>query len=591
MKQFFKFMFASALGVFISFFLLLIVFVLFLAAMFAAGSSQETVNISENTLLVARFDQNIPDRTPESPFPGLGFPGMDIREVTGLNDILANIRKAETDSNIKGIYLDLSNIPAGFATIEEIRNALIAFRNSGKFVLTYAETLSQTAYYLASASDKIYLHPEGGMDFSGLATQMVFFKGLLEKLDIQPQVVRVGSYKSAVEPFTQEQMSQASREQTDAWLGDLYGHFLSSIEESRGIDRDSLYLIADSMLVRQPDDALALGLIDGLKYKDEIIEELKQLTGTSAGDDLNTVDMNSYTRAAGNSPKTEGSSGRVAVIYANGEIISGEGNNFVIGSDRLSRAIRKVREDDRIDAIVLRVNSPGGSALASDVIWREVSLAREEKPVVVSMGDVAASGGYYISCAADKIVAQPNTLTGSIGVFAVIPNMQNFFNDKLGITFDGSKTGTYSDLGSITHPLTAGEKAILQDFIDDVYADFTGHVAEGRKMSLPEVDSVARGRVWSGAAALEAGLVDTLGGLDDALKIAAGMAELENYRVREYPEQKNPFETLFSDMNGGIRAWMVKQELGENYQYFEKIKQLSRLSGVQALLPFDVTVR
>ncbi len=591
MKQFFKFMFASMLGVFLSFLLLLVGLFLFLAAVFTATRADETVTLSRNTVLMASFDQPIPERTPQSPFPGLGLAGISIRDVTGLNDILSNIRKAAADKNIQGIYLNLSHVPAGFATIEEIRNALIAFRKSGKFVLAYGEIYSQPAYYLASIADKIYVHPEGVLDFGGLASETVFFKGLLDKLDIEPQVIRVGTYKSAVEPFTEEQMTDASREQLNAWLQDLYGHFLDRLEASRGIPKDSLYRIADSLLVRQPKDALNFGLIDGLKYKDEVIDELKQLSGVSPENELNVISMSKYTRTAGSGSSRPGVPDRIALVYASGEIMEGEGNDAVIGSDRISRAIREARRDDRIKAIVLRVNSPGGSALASDVIWREMSLAKKEKPVVVSMGNMAASGGYYISCAAHRIVAQPNTLTGSIGVFAVIPNMQGFFKEKLGITFDGAKTGTYADMGRITRPLTPGEKAIVQDYINDVYADFTGHVAAERNMSPAEVEQVAQGRIWSGKAAVGAGLVDTLGGIGDALAIAADLAGASNYRVIDYPSQKSPLEELLKDAGGNIRTWILKQELGAHHAYFEKFKQLSRLSGVQALFPFELVVR
>ncbi|MFS8615849.1 MAG: signal peptide peptidase SppA [Solitalea sp.] len=591
MKQFFKFMFASMLGVFLSFLLLLVGLFLFLAAVFTATRADETVTLSRNTVLMASFDQPIPERTPQSPFPGLGLAGISIRDVTGLNDILSNIRKAAADKNIQGIYLNLSHVPAGFATIEEIRNALIAFRKSGKFVLAYGEIYSQPAYYLASIADKIYVHPEGVLDFGGLASETVFFKGLLDKLDIEPQVIRVGTYKSAVEPFTEEQMTDASREQLNAWLQDLYGHFLDRLEASRGIPKDSLYRIADSLLVRQPKDALNFGLIDGLKYKDEVIDELKQLSGVSPENELNVISMSKYTRTAGSGSSRPGVPDRIALVYASGEIMEGEGNDAVIGSDRISRAIREARRDDRIKAIVLRVNSPGGSALASDVIWREMSLAKKEKPVVVSMGNMAASGGYYISCAAHRIVAQPNTLTGSIGVFAVIPNMQGFFKEKLGITFDGAKTGTYADMGRITRPLTPGEKAIVQDYINDVYADFTGHVAAERNMSPAEVEQVAQGRIWSGKAAVGAGLVDTLGGIGDALAIAADLAGTSNYRVIDYPSQKSPLEELLKDAGGNIRTWILKQELGAHHAYFEKFKQLSRLSGVQALFPFELVVR
>ncbi|MNS47900.1 Protease 4 [compost metagenome] len=416
----------------------------------------------------------------------------------------------------------------------------------------------------------------------------MFLKGALDKLEIEAQVIKVGTYKSAVEPFILDKMSDANRTQTMSFLGSMYNHFLAKIGKSRKITTDSLRLIANQLLAQSPEDALKLRLVDGLKYKDEIIHHLKAQTKTKSEDDVNVVSLKKYRSSIDETGELP--SDRIAVVYASGEITGGEGNDNVIGSERISRAIREVRENDKVKAIVFRVNSPGGSALASDVIWREVELAKKVKPVVVSMGDYAASGGYYISCAANKIFAQPNTITGSIGVFGIIPNAQKFFNNKLGVTFDGVKTGEHADMGTISRPLSDSEKLILQREVNQTYNTFTKKVASGRSKSQSNVDSIGQGRVWSGTEALSIGLVDKIGGLNDAIEEAAKLAKITSYRTVPYPSQKSIFESFFGNVTDDIQTSILKKELGPEYKIYEQIKKVSQLKGVQARMPFEFSV-
>ncbi|RYZ93943.1 MAG: signal peptide peptidase SppA, partial [Sphingobacteriaceae bacterium] len=382
-------------------------------------------------VLYMEFKQPISERTPKNPFDGLSFLGLKESKNIGLNDILANIKKAKTDDNIKGIFLDESYMSSGQATTEEIRNALIDFKKAGKFIVAYAEVYTQGFYYLASVADKIYINPQGYFEFSGFSSEVTFLKGTLDKLGIEAQVIKVGTYKSAVEPFILTKMSDANRLQVSSYLNSMYDHFLTGISSSRKINRDSLFNYANRLSIQDPKDALRLKLVDGVKYKDEIIEDLKKRTDTNLDDDLNSVEIYDYTKAEADKDDEGGSSNRIAMVYAVGEINGGDGDQETIGSEKLSKTLRKLRRDKKVKAVVLRVNSPGGSSLASDVIWREVLLTKKVKPVIVSMGDVAASGGYYIACAADSIFAEPNTITGSIGIFAILPNMQKFFNDSV----------------------------------------------------------------------------------------------------------------------------------------------------------------
>jgi protease-4 len=586
MKQFFKFVFASMLGVLISTIILVIIFIASVAVLI--GSSNERVTVKDNTILHINLNLPITERSSSSPLDGLDFGPLKGDKKLGLNDILKSIKNAKEDDNIKGIYLDVSYMMTGFATIEEIRNALIDFKKSGKFIVAYSEVYTQGAYYLASVANKVYLNPQGILELKGLSSEIMFFKGALDKLDIEAQIIKVGTFKSAVEPFILDKMSDANRLQTTALLASLYNHVTLGIAQSRRIAQDSVIAIADGLKSRSPQDALNYKLVDGLKYKDQILDELKEKTGIDKDKNLNTVGVSDYAKSI---ESKHSSSDKIAVVYANGDINSGEGDENSIGSEGVSRALRKARLNDKIKAIVLRVNSPGGSALASDVIWREVLLAKKAKPVIVSMGDYAASGGYYISCAADEIFAEPTTITGSIGVFAIIPNMKGFFNNKLGVTFDGVKTGQFADLGNVSRPLNNAEKLILQNEVNRTYNDFTKRVADGRKLSQEYVDSIGQGRVWTGEQAVKLKLVDKLGHLNDAIAAAAKKAKLTDYKTVSYPEIKDGLMGLLGDSDDRIKTYFVKQELGQSYQYYQKLKEVANMKGLQARLPYEISIQ
>jgi protease-4 len=589
MKQFFKFVLASIVALII----MGVVFAIIILAIIASSESTSSVEIDQSTVLQIQFNKPIAERTPVNPFKAVPFLGLDQDTNIGLDDILASIKKAKTDGNIKGIFLDESDITPGEATSEEIRNALIDFKKSGKFIVAYSEVYTQGFYYLASVADKIYVNPKGIFLFHGFSSQITFLKGALDKLGIEAQIIKVGTYKSAVEPYFLTKMSDANRLQVNSYLGSLYDHFLTGISESRKINKDTLFSYANELKIRFPEDALKYKLVDGLKYKDEVLDEVKEMSGLDPKDDLRTVSLIEYKSVEAeksDDAKTD-SKNRIAIIYASGEITGGDGDDNVIGSERISKALRTARLDNKVKAVVLRVNSPGGSSLASDVIWREVMLTKKAKPIIVSMGDYAASGGYYISCAADSIIAEPNTITGSIGIFAILPNMQKFFNDKLGITFDGVKTGKYADLGDASRPLTPEEKAILQNEVDHGYDDFTKAVAAGRKKTQTYINSIGQGRVWTGVQALQNGLVDRLGNINDAIKMAAKMAKDKNYKLETYPEQKSILNKFGLDMSAQMKTHFVKSELGENYKYYEQIKSVTQMMRTpQARLPYDIEI-
>ncbi len=588
MKLFFKFMFASMLG----FFLVFVLLSLILAGIVISAASlggKETVTVPDKTILIMKFDEPVNDRSPSNPFSGFNFMNFKANRNLGLNDIIRNIKKAADDTKISGILLDVDVLNMGSATTEEVRNALIAFKKSGKFIYSYSEMYTQKAYYLASVSDKIYLNPAGALEFKGLSGQVMFLKGLLSKLEIEPQIIRHGKFKSAVEPLILDKMSEANRVQTLSFISSMWNQMLKGVSESRKISVEQLTAIADSMKVRSPEDAVSLKLVDKLLYKDQLIDELMAKTGKKEMKDLSLMTLGKYSDAPGKS-ESGSSKDKIAVIYALGDIQGGEGDDLTIGSERISKAIRKARLDKNVKAIVLRINSPGGSALASDVIWREIVLAKKAKPVVASMGDVAASGGYYIACGASKIIASPNTITGSIGVFGIVPNMQKFFSSKLGITFDQVKTNAYSDYISGIRPMTAMERKFLTRDIETIYKTFTTHVAQGRGMTVAQIDSIGQGRVWSGTDAKRIGLIDDFGGLDLAVKTAAKLAKLEKYRVTELPEQKDPFTFLMDEFSGSGYSRIIKTELGDNYVYLNYIREISQMKGVQARLPFEFTI-
>jgi len=584
----------SFLKIFLASFLAFIVFsglCLFIVLIIIGKAlAPEKVVINPNAILVVETSQPYGEQRIANPLNTL-LKGKS-SDIPGLYDVVRLIAYAAKDDNIKGIYLKTDGNPNGFATSEALRNALLQFRKSGKFVYAYGEGISQQAYYLASTANKIFLHPQGGLDFAGFSTQIMYLKGTLEKLEIQPQIFYDGKFKSATEPFRETKMTDANRIQTSAYLGDLYGHYLTNISKERNLDTATLHRYANDGLIQHPEDALKLKMVDGLKYDDQVMDEFRKKLGIKKDEELNFVSLSKYEDAS-TDYKTSSGDNKIAVLYAQGSIVSkGDNDDQMISSEEYLTQIRKLREDKSIKAVVFRVNSPGGSALASETIWRELELTKKVKPVIVSMGDYAASGGYYISCMADSIFAEPNTLTGSIGVFAVLPNLQGFFKNKLGITFDGVKTGQYADLGTATRPLTPVEQKFIQNAIDSIYSTFKSRVVAGRKLPQAVVDSIAQGRVWSGVQAKQLGLVDRLGGLNEAIASAAKMAKVSSYRLREYPEVKEPLERLMSSLGDKTGASMVKKELGEHYTIYQQVKRLKEMSGeVQARLPFDLIIR
>ena len=581
MGGFFKMFFASFLALLI---FCIIGFFIFLA-LIAGLTTSDKPTVEKNSVLVVNLGQPFQEQELESPLAN--FSSNDELTVPGVYDVVRLIQKAGKDDKIKGIYLMSGMNPNGFATSEEIRNALLAFKKSGKFIIAYSEMMSQRSYHVANVADKIYVNPKGFFDWTGFSSELLFLKGTLEKLDIEPQIFYAGKFKSATEPFRTDKMTAENKLQTSVWLNDLYAHFLINAAAERKTDTATLHRLANEGAIKNPQDAVANKLIDAVKYDDEIKDEIKQRLNLGKYDKINFISINSYFKTGGHK-KLSGE--RIALIYAQGNIIDGAGDQGQIGSADYIKLIRKARLDKTIKAIVFRVNSGGGSALASETIWRELSLAKKEKPVVVSFGDVAASGGYYISCAADSIFASPTTITGSIGVFGIIPNMEGFFKNKLGVTFDGVKTAPYADLGAVYRPMNENEKKFVQQSIDEIYMSFKQRVADGRKKPVEFVDSIAQGRVWSGNRAIGIGLVDKFGGLQDAVDCAARLAKLKEYRLREYPEIQNLFDRLFGgSRDNTLKTEMIKKELGEEqykiYNEMLRIKQMT--NSAQTRLPFE----
>ncbi len=587
MRQFFKYLFASMLGFILGGILLFFIIIGIVSSVVSSMDKDKKTELNKSSVLYLDFQRMIQDRASNNPLENLSLTDFSTETNIGLNTVLENIKKAKTDNNIKGIFIELTTINSGIASVEEIRNALLDFKQSGKPIICYSEGYSQKSYYLASAANKVYLNPQGGLDFKGLSSEIMFFKGLLEKADVEPQVIRHGRYKSAVEPFILDKMSVDNRAQTKSFIQNIWNSLVNNIAVSRNISKEELNRIADNIAIREPEDAVKYKLVDKLVYKDEVLEELKVLTGKTKKDDKpELITLKKYNTVPGSEKKSL-KDDQIAVIYASGEIESGEGTNNKIGSETVSKAIREARLNDKIKAIVLRVNSPGGSALASEVIWREADLANKVKPVVVSMGDVAASGGYYISSASRKIFASPNTITGSIGVFGVLFNTQKLLTNKLGITTDTVKTNRMSDFASFTRPLTGEEKQIIQQSVEKIYDVFTKRVADNRKIKQSDVDSIGQGRVWSGIEAKEIGLIDEFGGLNDAIAAAAKMANAEKYRIVELPKQKDPFKELMSEVMNDAETKYLEYKLGDEAKYFNKLSHLLKMQGIQARMPYD----
>ena len=581
MRSFFKMFFAS----FVALIVFGILMVFLLIGMISSLASKDKPEIAQKSVLTLDLSQHFSEKFQENPFAAFSDEETNI---PGLYDVVRLIRHARDDKNISGIYIVSNGNSNGFAASEELRNALLYFKGSKKFVIAHGETISQTAYLVASTADRVYANPVGTVDWSGFNMDIAFVKGTLDKLKIEPQIFYAGKFKSATEPFRTDRMTEENKIQTTEWLGDLYRHFLVRVGQSRKMDTAALHRLANTGAIQTPQDALNNKLIDGLKYDDQIKDEMKQYLKLDKYDKINFVSINTYAEAANfrQSGKT-----RIALIYAEGNIIDGKGDNENIGSEDYVKLIRKARLDKSVKAVVLRINSGGGSALASENIWRELVLTKKEKPLVVSFGDVAASGGYYIAAGADSIFASPNTITGSIGVFGIIPNMQGFFNEKLGVTFDGVKTAEYADAGAVYRPLTEPEKKFVQSGVDRIYAQFKQRVAEGRKKDTSFIDSVAQGRVWSGEDALRLGLVDKLGGLDQAVESAARMAKVTDYRIKEYPERKSWINELLGKKSTEPAA-QIKEQLGiDNYRIYQEMIQVKQMCGVpQARLPFTFLI-
>lgn len=586
MRGFLKSVLATMVGIFLFWFIGFI----FLMIIVTALSTEEKVIISNNSFLHLRLDRPITEREVEDPFADvLGGFGGEVGTI-GLLEIKSAIKNAKTDSKISGIYLEPGFAMGGFASLKEIRDALLDFKTSGKPIITYSEYYTEGAYYLASVADEIHLNPLGVVELNGLSSEVVFLKGMFDKLEIEPQIFRVGEFKSAVEPFFRKDMSPESRLQITSFLNSIYDTYLTEVSESLNLEKAQLEAISDQMKVRSAQDALDNKLVSALSYQDQVELSLKQSINDSTSHKTKLVSYSKYRKTFFEDNLS--SKDRIAVIVANGEITGGEGDNNIIGSETIAEEIRKARLDGKIKAVVLRINSPGGGLIASDVIWREVVLCRAVKPVIASMSDVAASGGYYIAMAADTIVAQPNTITGSIGIFGLMFNAKGFLNNKLGITTETVKTGELSDIMTFTRPLNDAEKAIIQAQVESGYESFTSKAALGRNMHIDTLKSYASGRVWSGTEAKDRGLVDVLGGLDDAISIAAEKAGIgSDYSVRYYPKQKTVLEQLLKDMGAEARIQFVKWELGEYYPVWKETEKIKGMTGIQARLPFEFDIK
>ena len=586
MKDFIKFTFASVLGVVLAGIIFTILGIVTMVGM-VASSDTETV-VKENSIFVLDLEGTLSERVQDNPFQTLM---SEENQAYGLDDILASIQKAKDNEDIKGIYLQTAFLETSFASLEEIRHALLDFKESGKFIVAYADQYTQDMYYLASVADKIIVNPQGSISWHGLASQPIFFKDLLKKVGVEMQIFKVGTYKSAVEPFIATEMSDANREQVTAFLSSIWGRLLEDVSASRNIPVETLNKYANEMMDLQPAETyLANGLADTLLYKDGVLDYLKEISGREADESLRTLSLEDMKNVKRNTPLDK-SGNIIAVYYAFGGIDDSTSPEEGINSEKVIKDLRKLREDETIKAVVLRVNSPGGSAYGSEQIWREVVLLKEKKPVIVSMGDYAASGGYYISCAADYIVADPTTLTGSIGIFGMFPNMEELLTDKLGLHFDMVKTNKFADMGTLARPFNSDERAAMQNYINNGYKLFVKRCADGRGMSVEAIEKIAEGRVWTGATAKELGLVDELGGLNKAIEIAAQKAEVEAYSLLTYPSKESFFSSLMNEGKSNYIEGQLMETLGEAYPSIKFIQNVKDMDRIQARMPFDLRIQ
>lgn len=584
MKGFIKSLFASILGCFI----VLGIFFLIMFAILASisVSSGNNFNLKDNTVLILKLDGILQDRVEESnPFQEMIF-GKSTTNI-GLDEVLSSIKKAKENDKIKGIYINVGTFRASSASLKEIRNELEDFKTSGKFIISYADIYTQGAYYLSSISDKVILNTKGMLDLHGLSAEPTFYKGLLDKLGIEIQIFKVGTFKSAVEPFMLDKMSDANREQVTSYLNGVWSVILNDISDSRKISIEDLNAIADEMpLLKKQDYYLAKNLVDTLMYETEVDNYLKTLVGVQNKNDIKKASISDM----GSVPfiKKGDYKNVIAVLYAQGDITNGTGRDGITDGFFV-KEIEKLKDDDKVKAVVFRVNSGGGSASASEQIWKAITDLKEKKPVVVSMGDYAASGGYYISCNASKIIAQPNTLTGSIGIFGMFPNLKGL-SDKFGLTYDNVKTNKFADFGDLTRPMRADEKEMMQGYINDGYDLFLTRCAEGRKMSKDSLALIAEGRVWTGVQAIKLGLVDGIGGIDTAIQEAAKLADINDYSINEFPRKVEFFERFFNDQKEDISVKMMKEYLGEDYKLYQNIREFKKEEYMQARIPYSVRI-
>ena len=577
---------ATIIGMFV-FFMLFFFGILIIGAIF--GSESEGVSVKSNSVIELNLEKIKHDYAGKykDPWVTIFSDGKKI----GLTDIIRSIENAKTDSNIKGISILNDNSSLGMAQSKALRDALEDFKKSGKFVMAYANSYSQKEYYLNSVANTVYLNPVGDMDFKGLSAEIMFFKDFQEKSGLKMEVIRHGKYKSAVEPFLENKMSDANREQTTALLNSVWNSIVTDISKSRNIPVAKLNEIANGLLARTPEMAKAERLVDIIAYEDVYHNAIKKALKVADKEDYNKVSVTDYAQKYITTSQSYDSSDEIAIIYAQGEIMSGEGDVNVIGEGSMRRSLQQARKNKNIKAIVLRIDSPGGSALTSDLIWREIELTKKVKPVVVSMGNYAASGGYYIACNANTIFAEANTITGSIGVFGILPNFTPLAT-KIGINTEQVKTHQNSANYSPFVPIDEKFKAVTLEGVEHIYKTFVTHVAEGRKMTFAQVDSIAQGRVWTGAEAIKIGLVDKIGGLNDAIKQAASLAKIKKYSTQNYPEYEKNFDDLLANLPfAKSKATFIKEEIGEeNYRIMQEIKRLQTRTGVQAIMPYEISI-
>lgn len=585
MKNFLKIVFGSCLGVFLAGIAMMFLGFGTLGAVMNMGGEKKEVK--NGSVLVLDFDNLIPEKTNNVAADPMAF---NQEKVFGLHDLVRAIGVAKDDNDIEGMLIDLSSMPGGSATKSSIRKAIQNFKEDGKFVLAYAENYSQGAYYMASVADSIYVHPLGGIEFAGFGGTIPFFKDMLDRLGVKAQIYYAGQFKSATEPFRLKKMSEQSRLQTREYMEGMWSIFLNDISEARDIPVSELRGIADEYKIRKAEDCVTYGLADKVGYYDEVLSSLRDKLNIDSDKKIPSVSLKKY--AIGRTGNKGSSKNKVAVVYAEGSIVTGKGEAGQIGGDKYAKIIRKLRQDDNVKALVLRVNSGGGSALASDIMWRELELFKaSDRPLMVSFGDVAASGGYYIACGADSIYAEPNSITGSIGVFGMIPSLEKMLDEKVGITFDTIKTGKFATGISPFIDIGPEEGQLIQESVEDIYETFLKRVSEGRNMSRDAVHEIAQGRVWLGSKGKEIGLVDVMGDLNDAITAAAESAGLDdNYRTSEYPRTKDPMQQLVDKFSGAEEAnfenYFIKKEFGALYPYLKELNEIKKMKGPQARLPF-----